>query len=113
MDADIPEGYDYLRCCSFAVAPYEPGTISQYTDPGKVKNYLSCGLPVVLTKVPLIWKEIVDNKAGLAVRYNKEELQLAMMRLMTDKKLVLQYRDNAYLLGKRYRWDKIFKKGLQ
>lgn len=43
-----------------AIAPYvkKLDTWTYYGDPGKVKTYLSCGAPVILTKLPWNASEI-------------------------------------------------------
>jgi len=46
-----------LMSCGIAIAPYssiDKNNFSFYADPGKVKFYLGCGLPIVITDVPPI-----------------------------------------------------------
>lgn len=49
-----------------AIAPYiaELDTWTKYADPGKVKTYLACGVPVLLTDVPWNAKEIEKEGCG-------------------------------------------------
>ncbi|MBL7197098.1 MAG: glycosyltransferase [Candidatus Omnitrophica bacterium] len=109
---DISLVYQRLSKCAVAVAPYEKNTISEYTDPGKVKNYLSLGLPMVITKVPRVALEIEKERCGFAVDCNKDELIDAIVRLLKDEFLLKSYRENALKLAEKYRWDKIFKRAL-
>lgn len=103
-----------LRSSAIAIAPYEDNnkTFTRYTDPGKVKDYLACGLPVIITKVPQVAWEIDKNKCGLAINYNQEELSKAIITLLKNKNLLGLCRKNALKMAKKYTWDKIFNKAL-
>jgi glycosyltransferase involved in cell wall biosynthesis len=107
---EIDEIFAVLRNCAFAVAPYEPNTISQYTDSGKVKNYLSCGLPVIITRNSPVWKEIEQRKAGLIIDYSKESLKEAMLNFINNPMLLAKYGLNACDMALDYRWEKIFER---
>lgn len=49
-----------------AVAPYIPtkDNPTMYTEPGKIKLYAELGLPVLMTKVSYIYKELIKYNAG-------------------------------------------------
>jgi glycosyltransferase involved in cell wall biosynthesis len=100
--------------CAFAIAPYEQTkeTISQFTDPGKVKNYFSIGLPVIITKVPQIAYEVDKEKCGIAIRYDIQEFTKAVLTLLRDNLKLKQYRKNVLKLRKKYSWDTIFTNAL-
>lgn len=87
-----------------AVAPYAdtPNNYTRYTDPGKPKLYLGCGLPVVITNVPEISLEIQAKKAGIVVDYNMNSISKALVLLLTNDKLYKNYRENAIKLSKKY-----------
>src|SRR5579859_1774870 len=86
------------------IAPYEPteDNYTFYTDPGKPKLYLGCGLPVILTGVPLIAKEIEKRKAGIVVEYSPESIADALLRLFQNDALYKRYRQNALKLAQNY-----------
>jgi len=110
---DINEVYRRLSHCAIAVAPYEAGSISQYTDPGKVKVYLSVGLPMVISKVPQVASEIDCERCGIAVEPgNKPQLVEAITKLLSDELLLRDYRGNAIRLKEKYAWDNIFDRAL-
>jgi glycosyltransferase involved in cell wall biosynthesis len=93
---------------SIALAPYlieDINSISFYSDPGKVKNYLGCGLPVVITPVPPIYKTIKKEKAGIVTDYNAEEIAEAIIEIHKNLNI---YRKNAKELGKYFDWYEIF-----
>jgi glycosyltransferase involved in cell wall biosynthesis len=59
--------------CGLALYDTDPGNVTHYADPGKVKSYLEMGLPVVMTRisgiVPFVEKfragEVIDSPADL------------------------------------------------
>lgn len=98
--------------CGIAVAPYCPGdknTFSYYADPGKVKVYLGCGLPIVITNVPPIAKEISVQNAGLIARYEGDDFADKILNINGKYSF---YRDNSKKFGKEFAWSKIFNKAL-
>lgn len=101
---------EILTKCAIGVATYvpEPDNYSYFADPGKVKTYMACGLPVVITKVPDIAKEIEANKAGFAIEYKPQDLKNALLTLLCDDKLFEEYRSNAINFASRFDWTKIF-----
>jgi len=97
-----------LLKCSLAIAPYNPNdknSFSFYADPGKVKVYLGCGLPIVITKVPEIYKTIVKEKAGVTANYGAKDFADKITDILGN---IEEYRGNARKLGLGYSWDSIF-----
>jgi len=101
---------ELLNSSAIAVAPYvdDGSTYTRYTDPGKPKDYLASGLPVVITKVPQVAIEIEKNKCGFAINYDKKELVKALIKLLEDDDLLVSFRRNALKMAKKYEWKKIF-----
>lgn len=52
-----------------AVAPYIPtkDNPTMYTEPGKIKLYIELGLPVIMTRVSYLYKELVRYNAGVDI----------------------------------------------
>lgn len=100
---------------ALAIAPYvdSPDNYTRYTDPGKPKLYLGCGLPVIITPVPAIAKEISDKKAGVIVDYNQESIGKAIISLLSDKNKYLKYRKNALSLSKNYNTNTLISKAIR
>jgi glycosyltransferase involved in cell wall biosynthesis len=96
--------------CSTGLAPYEPSqnSFSYYTDPGKPKLYLACGLPVITTSVPWISGLISERKMGLVIRFEQEEMVQAVTRLLTDDDFYETCRQNALNYAKDLDWPGIF-----
>ena len=76
-----------LRDGAIAVAPYvdDDKTYTRYTDPGKPKDYLASGMPVIITKVPQVAYLIEKNRCGLAIDYNKNQLEDSLIDLLTNE----------------------------
>lgn len=92
---------------AIGIATYVPthDNYTLYTDPGKPKLYLGCGLPVIITKVPAIAKTIASNKAGILVDYKKRSIYDALFKLLTNDIIYKAYRKNAIYLSKDYDTD--------
>ncbi len=104
-----------LICQSaIGVAPYLPekNNYTYYTDPGKPKLYLGCGLPVIITEVPASAKLIAEHRAGIVVDYTKESLTKALLKLLTDDQLYRQYRDNALELSKEFNTTNLIERAI-
>ena len=99
--ADTGRVKEILSNCVIGIAPYIPSisSFTQFTEPGKVMEYLSLGLPVIVTKVPRIAFEINSRRAGFAIEYNKEQLVDAILKLLTNNNLLKEYRENALQLA--------------
>jgi len=96
-----------------AIAPYYPedkNNFSYYADPGKVKVYLGCGLPIVITDVPPIAKDIQSSKAGLIAEYKVDKFSNSIIEVYNSYD---KYSKNAIIIGKQFDWtiilDKVFK----
>jgi glycosyltransferase involved in cell wall biosynthesis len=99
---------DVLKKCTIGIATYKPeeSSVSQYGDPGKIKRYLSLGIPVITTNVLEFAKEIEKHKAGIVINYkNKYELVAAIKKIMARH---AEYSRNAYLLSQKYYYKKIY-----
>lgn len=96
------------------IATYKPtlNNFTYFTDPGKPKLYLGCGLPVVITEVPLISKVIQEKKAGSIVNYSSEDVAEKIMELLLNNKKYEAYRKNAINLSKNYNTNTLIKNAI-
>lgn len=97
-----------------AIAPYYPvdkNNYSFYADPGKLKVYLGCGLPVVTTAVPPIAKIISARNAGEIAKYSANDFAEKILKIITTDEYI-NYRKNAIELGKEYAWNSLFKNAI-
>ncbi len=99
------------RLCQSAIglAPYIPSdtNYTYFTDPGKPKLYLACGLPVVMTDFPASAQLIAKAKAGLIVLPNADSTAKAILKLLTNDSTYAAYRRHAMTLAKDFDTDTI------
>lgn len=97
--------------CAVGLALYNPekDVFSYNADPGKPKVYLGCGLPVIITDVPLAAKEIEARGAGKIAAYDTGSLSDALSVILADYG---KFRAAAEAMGRDYDWDIIFEKAL-
>lgn len=104
--------YDILTHCAIGLAPYveDKNSYTYYSTAGKPVLYLGCGLPVIITDVPPIAREISERKAGIMIHYKKSDLVQAVFSLLDNKKKYEEYRQNAIRFGQELDWSEIFSK---
>jgi glycosyltransferase involved in cell wall biosynthesis len=66
----------------------------KYTEPAKVKYYLSFGVPALVSKVPLIAYELDDKQVCFAVNNEKEEIVKIVKGFILDPVLQQEYKAN-------------------
>ncbi|MFA6919323.1 MAG: glycosyltransferase, partial [Patescibacteria group bacterium] len=98
-----------------AIAMYngEVKMLTYYADPTKLKDYLSAGLPILLTNIPHNAQEIQNKKCGFIVEYDKDAVVQAILSLCKDEDTLRQYRDNAINYSRQFDWNTIFKNNLE
>jgi glycosyltransferase involved in cell wall biosynthesis len=114
----LPGGMDHARLLAeasrygVALAPYrdEPDSYTWWCDPTKPKEYLACGLPLVITKVPWIWEKVADPRRpmGVAIDYDRGQLVEACVRLLKDGRFYAACRANAASFGRTLSWERIY-----
>lgn len=93
-----------------AIAPYYPLDTNSFTffsDPGKIKVYLGCGLPIVLTDVPPIAKTLEAEGAGRIAAYDAADMAAKVAALMRSPDY-LRIRAHALRLGQACEWRVLF-----
>jgi len=93
-----------------AVALYDPKTTKTtwFSDPTKLKDYLSAGLPIILTDVPHNAQDIEKHGCGIVINYTKDEVVRVVVSLMNDEKKLAKYRTSALQYVQKYDWNTIF-----
>ncbi len=94
---------------SVAIAPYRKtnDNYTYYADPGKVKTYLACGVPVLLTNIPWNAKEIEKGKCGLIIHDDGKDL-IEKLTFIMKPKINSEFRKNAIEYSKGFDYEKIF-----
>lgn len=105
---------EMLAKCGVGVAPYleDKNSFTYYSTAGKPVLYLACGLPVIITNVPSIAREIHKRKAGIAISYKKDQFINAVFTILSSKQKYNGYKNNAISFGEELDWSEIFEKGL-
>ncbi len=100
---------DEIAKASIAIAPYKDtkDNYSRYADPGKVKTYLSCGVPVLLTDIPWNAKEIEKEKCGMIIKNDGSDLVKKIIYLMKPE-VNTKFRKNAVNYSEKYNYKEIF-----
>lgn len=99
---------------AIAIALYEEkkDNFTYYTDPGKVKNYLGAGVPVLITDVPYMAGLTERAKCAIITHYRKQEVAEKLVSFLSNEKMMRGYRANAVRFAKKYDWDKLFTEAL-
>ena len=75
---------------------------SYYSDSMKVRDYLACGLPTLVTDVTSTAKDVKESDAGYVVNLTLEELVSDLDTLLTDEKVYKRMREHAIELARKY-----------
>jgi glycosyltransferase involved in cell wall biosynthesis len=100
--------------CAIGIAVYDPHPMLpiRFTDVGKVKTYLACGLPVIATPVSEFLSEVARHRAGLIVDYNPQAVASAVEHILNNRSLWEEYRKNSLILADDLDWDRVFSRAL-
>lgn len=100
---------DEIAKSALSIAPYIKtlDTFTKYADPGKVKTYLACGVPVLLTDVPWNAREIEAEKCGKVISEDTRDIVCKVLDLM-DATKNQKYRSNALSYSQRFNYKTIF-----
>lgn len=66
----------------------------KYTEPAKVKYYLSFGIPALISKVPLIAEELAEKKVSFAILNNQDEIIKTIKNFALNHSLQKEYKEN-------------------
>ncbi|QQG44098.1 MAG: glycosyltransferase [Candidatus Roizmanbacteria bacterium] len=97
----MEDAYNIMSHCALGLALYKPvkDNVSMYTNPGKPKEYIKVGLPVLLTKGgPEIGQEIAKYNAGVEVDFDKEKVTDAIIKIISDNNIYVKLQSGV----KRY-----------
>ncbi|MDO8638259.1 MAG: glycosyltransferase [Candidatus Daviesbacteria bacterium] len=83
------------------------------SDPGKIKDYMLLGMPVITTDTNTYSKEFIKNECGLVVDYDPKELASAIIKLLNNKELLKEYRNNAIKFIEKFDCINILKPNIE
>lgn len=108
----IPDPYEADKIVSRAalgVAMYIPNFgFVEYTEPGKIKRYLSCSVPAIMTPVSFIANDLEKYKCGFNCPYEAKAFINIVSSYLKNQKTIQTYRNNALKYAKRFEWERIF-----
>lgn len=96
-----------IDMCHIGLAPYpqDRSNVMYYSDPSKIKKYLSRGLPVITTDVFEFSSSIEKYKAGVVIPYNKKLIVPSIAFLLKQYSV---YSRNALSLAQKYTYTKLY-----
>jgi len=108
----------YIRESDVAVATYDPSgarttNFSYYADPTKIKTYLSCGIPVIMTDVSYNAKTLENRNVAKVVPYDASAIASAITSWLRNPKTLYGQKKKAIAEARSYLWDEIFKEALK
>lgn len=108
IESDIDLENEIAKSC-VAIAPYvaELDKWTYYADPGKVKKYLACGVPVLLTDVPWNAKDIESSRCGKIITTDKDSIVNGILDMMSSG-TNQEFRENAIKYSFSYDYQVMF-----
>lgn len=97
----------------YDTAGKDGSNFSYYSDSTKIKTYLSCGLPVITSPVAARGPILEFHGCGTVVSYTKESISAAVVEWLTNKKKLINGKESALALAKRYTWEHAFESALK
>ncbi|MFP4467188.1 MAG: glycosyltransferase family 4 protein [Candidatus Goldiibacteriota bacterium] len=104
------ELFKFIPHQRIGLAPYidDSNNYTWYADPTKPKEYLGCGLPLVITDVPWIAEEVRKRPMGITCRYEKSSIADACVKLLDDDVFYEKCLDNALKFASRLNWSVVY-----
>lgn len=106
---------DHMSDAALGIATFNTkiaGDKFRNADPGKIKDYMLMGMPVITTKAISNFEQIEKLKCGIVINYEAKELADAVVKLLLDENLLKEYRDNALEFIKQFDCGKLFNKNI-
>ena len=96
----------YLAASSVGVAPYasDPDSFSKFADPGKLKDYLGAGLPILLTDVPPNAADLATHGGAEIVGHSAEAIADAIQHLFENSEEWDRRRADALKYRSQFDW---------
>ena len=108
----------HIMKSDLALATYEPSgkdttNFSYYADPTKIKTYLSCGVPLLMTDVSYNALELMRSGVAVVIPYEAHAISSAIIRLFTHANVLNEMKQKTIKEAHKFRWDMIFEKAFQ
>jgi glycosyltransferase involved in cell wall biosynthesis len=101
---------DRIAESAVGLATYDPdmASFTEFADPGKIKNYLAAGVPVVTTPVVHSAPELERSGAGVVIPYRPDALADVLSAILGDPNEQRRRREAAATLGAQSDWTAVF-----
>jgi glycosyltransferase involved in cell wall biosynthesis len=99
-----------LARAAVAVAMYDrtADDFTFFADPGKLKTYLSVGLPILLSELPHNAALLEERGCARIVEYDPGSIATAVIEMMNDNETLAGLRRCALECAREYDWNRIF-----
>lgn len=100
---------------TLGIAPYTDSTTTykRYSDVTKPKDYMACGLPIVVTDVVLIAEDVRRYNLGRVISYTTDSLVEAVAELLRDGEERRRIEHNLNEYSRDTTWGNIFQRALR
>ena len=100
----------HLANCRVGIATYknDSSSYTYYADPTKPKEYLACGLPIIITTISPAAEEVEKHRVGIVIDYDRNQFVKAAVALLTDDRLHKELRSNGLQYVSGMDWTNIF-----
>lgn len=82
-------------------------------DPGKIKDYMVMGMPIIVTRAISYYEQLEKQKCGIVIDYDPDQFAQAVIKLLTNDNLLKKYRENALKFIKNYDWNYLLKPNIE
>ena len=108
IDDNIDLENEIAKSC-VAIAPYirSIDTWTYYADPWKIKTYIACWVPLLLSDISRNSKDIEKNACWILIDENNTHRIQRLLYLMQPD-INIQYRKNSILYSKSFDYNNIF-----
>jgi len=107
---DHDEVEQLISTSAVGLAVYDPSIASftKFADPGKIKNYLAAGVPVITTSVVHSATELERSGAGIVVDYDPAAVENALTTVLGQPDRQREMSAAAAALGADADWTTVF-----
>jgi len=99
-----------LAASAVGIAPYAPDldSFTRFADPGKLKDYLGAGLPILLTDVPPNAADLAANGGAEIVQHDADAIADAIQLLFDNEYEWEKRRSKALKYREKFDWKILF-----
>ena len=107
---------EILSTGAVGIAPFNTEILDEKVknaDPGKSKDYMVMGMPVIVTDAISTADKIKKSKSGIVIQYKSEDFVDAVVTLLKDNNILKEYRENALSYVRQFDYQLLFRKHVE